>query len=100
MLWLVIGLLAGLGVSFLVQLLNKNGVKLRWYEWLLVGAGVLLILFNIDTYVYSLAELEPKAANLSLLFLGLPGLILMVLGIRLGFTRKGSSPSKKGAKAA
>ncbi|MDF2627529.1 MAG: dehalogenase [Symbiobacteriaceae bacterium] len=99
MLWMLIGLVAGLGVTLLVQFLNKHNIKLRWYEWLLVGAGLLLILFNVDTYINSLAELEPKAANLSLLFLGLPGLVLLVLGVRLGYSRKGGQP-KTTSKAA
>jgi quinol-cytochrome oxidoreductase complex cytochrome b subunit len=99
MLWMLIGLVAGLAVTLLVQFFNRNSVKLRWYEWALVGAGLLLILFNIDTYVYSQAELEPKAANLSLLFIGLPGLVLLVLGIRLGYSRR-NTPPKSDKKAA
>lgn len=99
MLWMVIGLIAGLGITLLMQFLNKHGIKLRWYEWVLVAAGVLLILFNVDTYIYSMAELEPKAANLSLLFVGLPGLVLLVLGVRLGYSRKNAAP-KTDSKAA
>ncbi len=84
MLWLILGLIMGAAVYWLVT--NEN-VKLTWYEWVLGVLGVILILFAIQNYGASVAELESRAAGLMLLIFGLPGLILAAVAGVLAFLR-------------
>ena len=77
--WLVIGLLVGAWIIFVGKQMTAKGAALRWYEWIIGIIGVALILFTIQNYFGSRAELEPKAANMFLLVTGLPGVILLVL---------------------
>ncbi|MCP4141243.1 MAG: hypothetical protein GY755_13330 [Chloroflexi bacterium] len=77
--WLVFGsIIGGLIVSF-VNYLNKIGVQLIWFEWLLFGLGTLLIVFGVETLVHSLAEFQPQAGWMGLLFMSVPAIIMFVV---------------------
>jgi len=76
MMWLILGLLLGAGIYWLA---TQSKFKLTWYEWVLGVIGIILILFTIQNYFASVAELEPRAAGFMVLLFGLPGLILLVL---------------------
>lgn len=84
MLWLILGLLLGAGFFWLA---TSGKVKLRWYEWILVVLGVILILFAIQNYNASQFEMEPRAAGIMLWLFGLPGLILAAIAGVLAFMR-------------
>jgi hypothetical protein len=83
MLWLIIGLIVGAGVLALALWSNNRGVSIKWYDWLIGVIGLLLLIFTIQNYFGSNAELEPTAANLFLLVTGLPAIILMVIAWQL-----------------
>ncbi len=84
MLWLILGLLLGAGFFWLA---TSGKVKFRWYEWILVVLGVILILFAIQNYSASQFELEPRAAGIMLWLFGLPGLVLAALAGVLAWMR-------------
>jgi uncharacterized membrane protein YeaQ/YmgE (transglycosylase-associated protein family) len=77
--WLIIGLLLGALLIWLIGFLKDKGITMKWYEWVIGLIGVALLLFTIQNYVGSLAELEPTAANMFLLVTGLPAVILLVV---------------------
>lgn len=66
---------------------KKNSFSLTWYEWLIGAIGVLMLLFTVQNYFGSLAEIEPKAASLFLLVTGLPSLVLLAIAWQLAVRR-------------
>ncbi|MFO8076536.1 MAG: hypothetical protein R6T85_10520 [Egibacteraceae bacterium] len=79
MLWFIIGIIVGAGALWLLQRTRDPEVTTTWYGWVLGILGAALILLSIEAFNGSLAESEPQAAWMSLLTLGLPGVILAVL---------------------
>ena len=77
--WLVIGLIIGAGLLWLVSWMKSKNMAFKWYEWLLGVIGLAMLLFTIQNFFGSQAELEPKAASMFLLVTGLPAVILLVL---------------------
>ncbi len=81
--WLIIGLIAGAAVLGLVLWMKGKDVAVKWYEWLVGALGLMLLLFTIQNYAGSLAELESTAANMFLLVSGLPAIILLAVSWQL-----------------
>jgi uncharacterized membrane protein len=84
MFWLIVGLLVG---AFFYWLAANKGKEIKWYEWVLLVLGFILILFSIQNYSASMLEMESRAATYLLLMFGLPGLIFALLGGILPFMR-------------
>ena len=85
--WLFIGLTLGIALLLLVLWLRSRKIVLTWYEWLLGALGLALLLFSLQNYIASTAELEPMAPGMFLLVFGLPGLVLVLLSIGLPWWR-------------
>ncbi len=81
------GVVLGILISGLVQLLRNRRFKLAWYEWLLGILGVVLLLFGIQNFTASFAEMEPTAGYMLILFTGLPAVILLAVVWRLAVRR-------------
>jgi len=81
--WLIIGLVAGAAILGLVQWMRSKNVSLTWYEWLIGIVGLALLLFTIQNFFGSFAELEPTAAWMFLLVTGLPSLIFLAVSWQL-----------------
>jgi len=77
--WLVIGLIFGAGVFWLANWMASKNMAFTWYEWVIGIIGLLLLLFTIQNFFGSQAELEPKAASMFLLVTGLPAVVLLVI---------------------
>ena len=77
--YVLIGFILGGGVVYLAVLLKEKAIKFVWYEWALTVLGFVTFLFLGQTFIASLQEDQPRAAWLSLLFLGLP-IFLMGIG--------------------
>lgn len=81
MLWLILGILIGVGGLYLF---NRKDLKLVWYDWVLLVLAVIFLLLAIANYSGSMAELEPRAAWFLLASFGLPGIILAaIVGVRV-----------------
>ncbi|MES0329586.1 MAG: dehalogenase [Dehalococcoidales bacterium] len=89
--WLIIGIVAGAAVLGLVLWMRSKDVAVKWYEWLIGALGLLLLLFTIQNFAGSLAELESTAANMFLLVTGLPALILLAVAWQLVARRQRAS---------
>ena len=86
--WLIAGIIVGALLIWLGIALNNQKKQMTWYEWLIGIIGVALLLFTIQNYFGSQAELEPKAANMFLLVTGLPAVILLLVAWQLWAKRK------------
>ncbi len=75
--WIVIGVALTIGGIKLYSWTKEKDYKMKWYEIALLLVGLFLVVFNIEVYVGSIAELERQAATMSLVVMGLPGLVLI-----------------------
>ena len=91
MLWLIIGLVAGIGVLALVQWLRSRNMMVKWYEWLIGALGLLLVLASVQHYAGSLSERYPTAAWMGALAFGIPALILLAVAWQLVIRRQRSA---------
>jgi uncharacterized membrane protein YeaQ/YmgE (transglycosylase-associated protein family) len=86
--WLVIGLVIGALLIWLVSVMKGKGISMKWYEWIIGLIGLALLLFTVQNFFGSKAELEPTAANMFLLITGLPALILLAVTWQLVIRHK------------
>ncbi len=87
---MIIGLVAGAAILGLVLWMQSKDVAVKWYEWLIGALGLMLLLFTIQNFAGSLAELESTAANMFLLVSGLPAVILLAVSWQLVARRQRS----------
>lgn len=78
MLWLILGLIIGVGGWWFVAWIKARQIRLTWYEWLLAALGVIFALLAIQNFTASFAELEPQAAWILLALFGVPAVIFGV----------------------
>lgn len=79
MLWLILGILIGLGLFGLYTKVKAGQLIVRWYQWVLGIMAVIMLLLTIENYLGFQEELEPVAANFVILAMGLPAVILAVI---------------------
>ncbi|APH13078.1 dehalogenase [Dehalococcoides mccartyi] len=85
--WFLIGLILGVSFLGLMMGLRTRKISLSWYEWVIGVLGLGLLLFTIQNYFGSLAEVEPKAAYMFLLVTGLPSIIVLAVTWQLAARR-------------
>ena len=85
--WLIIGLVIGLGLVTLAFWLRSRKIRVSWYEWVLGVLGLLSMAFSLQNYQASVAAFEPVAPGMFLLVFGLPGLVLVLLAVALALWR-------------
>jgi hypothetical protein len=88
MLWLILGLIIGAGAVGLTWYAQARQLQIRWYEWLLGAAGIILALLAIQNYLASFAELEPQAAPVLMAMFGVPAVILAGIAVFLVWRRQ------------
>ena len=81
--WLLSGLLLGIGLVALVLWLRSRGIDVAWYAWLLAVLGIVLLIFTLQNYFASVAEYEPTAPGMFLLVFGIPAVVLLLLAVFL-----------------
>ena len=74
--WFLYGLIIGAGGMRLVVWVLDGSIMVGWYVWLLAVLALLLGTLTVQHFFASLRELEPKAARMGLLVMGVPALIL------------------------
>ena len=77
--WFLYGLIVGGGLMRLLIWDLEGRMEITWVAWLIGILTLLLATFTIQTFVGSFKEREPKAAWMSLLFMGVPTLILAAI---------------------
>lgn len=87
---LILGILIGAG--FMLLLRQPGGIKLAWFDYILLAIAVVFYLLAFVNYSGSLEELEPNAAVFMLAAFGIPGLIFTaIVGVRAWRTRQPSA---------
>lgn len=79
--WFVFGIVVGGGMMAL-WFAMKEKITFKWYEYLLTALAVLILGFMMQTFWSSFQEFEAQAAWMSLLFMGLPLIIIAVITVR------------------
>ena len=80
--YVLLGFILGGGSVYLWMTLKEKAIKMVWYEWVLSVLSIVIILFMGQTFIGSFEEGEPQAAWLSLVFMGIPIIILAVILVR------------------
>lgn len=86
--WFIAALVLGFAIAGAIFYMRSKKITLSWYEWLIGIIGFLLVLFTIQNYIEVRGEFETKAANMFLLVIGLPGIILMAISWQLAARRQ------------
>ncbi len=81
-LYVMVGFIMGGGVSLIIYMLKQKALKLKWYECAGITFNFILFMFMMQTFIASFAEFAPRAAWLSLIFMGLPIIIISVVVYR------------------
>ncbi|NPD47677.1 MULTISPECIES: hypothetical protein [unclassified Lentimicrobium] len=77
--YIILGFLMGGGAVMIWQTLKNLSLKLVWYEWILLILCNIAFMFMGQTFIASFQEFEPQAAWLTIVFMGIPILIMAVL---------------------
>ena len=80
--YVVIGFLMGSGLVYFVTELNAMDIKLLWYEWILGTLFMFIFMFMGQTFIASFKEFQPRAAWMTLVFLGFP--IILIGAVLVG----------------
>ena len=83
-----VGAIFAVAATALVFWVIKQGISVRWWEWLIGAIGLALLIFTVQNFLGSFVENEPKAAWMFWLILGLPSLIIMAIPTVLVIMRR------------
>ncbi len=95
MLWLILGLILGAGAMGLAWFARARQISIRWFEWVLAAAAVVLALLAIQNYLGSFGDMEPAAALVLLAMFGVPAIILAAVAVFLVWRRQHTPASAK-----
>lgn len=74
--WFIYGLILGAGGMGLRNWYQAGNITVGWYVWPIMGLALALGTLAVHHFFASRAELEPKAAWMGLLVIGLPAVFL------------------------
>jgi len=74
--WFLYGLFIGAGGMRLVMWVQQEQINVAWYAWALGVIALALGALAGQNFFASFKELEPRAAWMGLVFIGIPALIL------------------------
>jgi hypothetical protein len=77
LLWVLVALALGVGVTLLFGWIRRNSIKPSIWFWLLGGVGLLLVLMALQHYVGTMEEMLPTAAVWGAMLFGIPGILLL-----------------------
>ena len=77
--YILVGFLMGGGAVLIWHYLKNISIKLKWFEWILSILAFITFMFMSQTFIASFQENEPRAAWLTLVFLGIPILLMGVI---------------------
>ena len=87
MLWGLIGFLLGAGILGLIIWTRAKNIAIKWYEWLIGGIGLLLLLYSLQNLIGLISEREAPAGLFFLLVIGLPSVIILALALSSVYRR-------------
>lgn len=81
MYWFIYGLIIGAGAMRVGLWILEGNITIPWYTWITSIFTFFLLTLTLQTFVASFKEREPRAAWMSLLFLGAPTVVLGAITI-------------------
>ena len=75
--WTLFTIILVATITLLVVLVINKKISVKWWEWVLLGAGILLLVFALQNFVGASLEGESKPAWMFAWTLGIPALILI-----------------------
>ena len=77
--YVLLGFILGGCAVYLWGFIKEKAIKLVWYEWVLVLLSFVVFLFLGQTFIASFGEGQPQAAWMSVVFMGIP-IVIMAVG--------------------
>lgn len=77
--YVLVGFLMGGGAVMIWHSLKNFKLRPVWFEWILLILCFVTFMFMSQTFIASFQEYEPKAAWLTLVFMGMPILLMAVV---------------------
>ena len=74
--YVVTGFIMGSTSVLMVNKLNAMDITLIWYEWILGGVSLLTFMFMVQTFIASFKEFKPRAAWMTIVFMGVPIILI------------------------
>lgn len=74
--YVLLGFFMGGTSVFIVTKLNAMDITLLWHEWILGGLSLLIFMFMGQTFIASFKEFAPRAAWMTLVFMGIPMILI------------------------
>ena len=78
--YVVTGFVMGSVSVWFVTRFSAMDIQLLWYEWILGGILMLTFMFMVQTFIASFKEFKPRAAWMTIVFMGIP---IILIGIVL-----------------
>ena len=85
--WFIVGTIFGVALLALFWWMRSKNIKVSWYEYLIGGIGLLLLLFTIQNWVGAIRENEAASTMWYLLILGVPSLVLLLVAGSMAWRR-------------
>ncbi len=83
--WFIYGVVLGAGGMVLRNWIVSENVTVVWYTWPIFLTALALGTLAVHNYFASIEELEPKAAWMGLIIIGIPALLLFGVAALLIF---------------
>jgi hypothetical protein len=81
----MVNFLLGIIIGVLGGVIYFKATSPVWYVWVLFVLGAALSAFSFDVLIGSIKEHQKRAAGLGFVFFAVPGLVLLVASLILGF---------------
>ena len=86
--WTIFTIILVAALAFLVFYVINKKISVKWWEWVLFAAGILLLIFALQNFVGANLEGESKPAWMFAWTLGIPAIVLLIVPIVLVQMRK------------
>ncbi|MBW1802512.1 MAG: dehalogenase [Deltaproteobacteria bacterium] len=81
--WFIYGVILGAAGMRMVMWARTESVNVAWFAWPIAVIGLIFGTLAVQNFFASYAEMEPKAAKMGLLFMGIPAIILGCIALWL-----------------
>ncbi|GGP63884.1 hypothetical protein GCM10009347_32230 [Shewanella algicola] len=80
--YVLLGFIMGGGAVYLHALIKEKTTKFNWYELLLTAIIFITFMLMGQTFIASFHEGQPRVAWLTIVFMGLPIIVMAVIVLR------------------
>ena len=87
----IVGTIFGIAMLALFWWMRSKAIKVSWYEYLIGGIGLLLLMFAVQNWLGAIREGEPAAIMWYLLFFGVPAIVLLLVAAVGAWRRNAAS---------